>query len=149
VARGFNDALGLSQLLERLRRVRLPPGAAAAAVAVPSAGDELTGEVSFLFPELDAIEQGSQDVVSAARSEAVQIEAAVAVERQRLLDEARTEAERLALELMAEARARCEQRAQVMLADAVREADGVLMRGRARTPVLVEEVVQRMLESAR
>ncbi len=38
----------LSDLLERLRRIRLPPGAAAAAVAVPSPGEVLEGEVRFL-----------------------------------------------------------------------------------------------------
>ena len=45
----------LGQLLDRLRRVRPPPGAAAGVVAVPAAGDELSGEVGFLFGELDQI----------------------------------------------------------------------------------------------
>jgi hypothetical protein len=47
----------LSQLLDRLRRVRPPPGAAAGVVAVPSAGDQLSREVSFMFAELDQIER--------------------------------------------------------------------------------------------
>jgi len=140
---------GLSQLLERLRRVRLPPGAAAGAVAVPSAGDELSGEVGLLFADLDAIKQRGELAGSAASSEAAEIEAAAMLERRRLLDEARADAERLAAELIAEGRAHCEERAQLMLADAQREAERVRAHGRERTPALVEEVIRRMLESAR
>lgn len=140
---------GLSQLLERLRRVPLPPGAAAGAVAVPAAGDVLAGEVSFVFPELDAIERRTQATVAAAHAEAVRLRAAATLERHRLLDEARTEADRLAAVQIAEWRAGCRERSLTMLDGARREADRVLTRGRERTPALVEKIVARILEDGR
>jgi vacuolar-type H+-ATPase subunit H len=138
----------LTQLLERLRRVHPPPGAAAGVVAVPSAGDELAGEVAFLFAQLDEIEQREALLVSAARSQAAEIEAAAGRERRRDLEQAQADAERLAAELLGERRADCERRVQAMLTDAEREADRVLARGRERTPGLVQEVVARVLEGA-
>ena len=41
-----------------------PPGAAAGILAVPSAGDELAGEVSFLFSDLDELEHERQTLLS-------------------------------------------------------------------------------------
>jgi vacuolar-type H+-ATPase subunit H len=138
----------LSQLLERLRRVQLPPGAAAGAVAVPSGGEELSGEVGFLFEQLDQIEQRGNAIVASARAEASQLESAAADERRRLLDAGRAEAEQVAARLLAERRATCERQAMTMDADAQREAERVLARGRRRTPDLIEEVIQRLLEAA-
>ena len=138
----------LSQLLERLRRVQLPPGAAAGAVAVPSAGEELSGEIGFLFEQLDQIEQEGNAIVTSARAEASQLESAAADEHRRLLDAGRAEAEQVAARLLAERRTSCEQRSTTMLAAAQREAERVLARGRERTPDLVEEVIQRLLEAA-
>ena len=86
----------LDQLLERLRRARLPPGAAASVVAVPSAGDRLSGEVAFLFGDLDEIEQRGELLISSARSDAAEVEAAAGRGRRCLLEDARGEAERLA-----------------------------------------------------
>jgi vacuolar-type H+-ATPase subunit H len=137
----------LDQLLERLRRARLPPGAAASVVAVPSAGDRLSGEVAFLFGDLDEIEQRGELLISSARSDAAEVEAAAGRGRRRLLEDARGEAERLAAEHLAERRARYEQRARAMLADAEREAERALACGRERTPALVAELLARILES--
>lgn len=136
----------LSQLLDRLRRVRPPPGAAARIVAVPSTGDELSGEVTFLFGELDEIAERGGRILSAARSEAAEIEASAAQQRLKLLEEARADSDRLAAQLLAERRASCERRARRMLTDAEREAARVLARGRERTPALVGHVVARLLE---
>ena len=58
----------LDRLLERLRQKQPAPGAAAGMLAVPSAGDELAGEVSFLFVDLDEIERERAD---AARGGAI------------------------------------------------------------------------------
>jgi vacuolar-type H+-ATPase subunit H len=142
---GFCDVSALSQLLERLRNVQPPPGAAAAVVGVPSAGDELAREVEFLFAQLDEIGQRGELVVSSARSEAAEVEAAAGVQRRRLLEEARAEGERQAAELLSARRAAAEQRVHAMLADAEREAQLVLARGRERTPALVREIVERVL----
>jgi vacuolar-type H+-ATPase subunit H len=136
----------LTQLLERLRRVRLAPGGEAGVVAVPSAGDELSGEVAFLFEHLDEIEERSELLLSSAHSEAAGIEAAARVQCDRLLNEASGEANRIAAELLAERRADGEGRARVVLADAEREVERVRARGRERTPAWVAEVVARMLE---
>jgi vacuolar-type H+-ATPase subunit H len=138
----------LGELLERLRRVRLPPGAAAG-VPVPTAGGELSGEVALLFGQLDEIEQRGGVVVSTARSEAAEIEAAAARDRSRLLADAVAAAERIAAKLLAELRASSEERARSILADAEREAGRVLARGQERTPGLVQEVIAAVLESER
>jgi vacuolar-type H+-ATPase subunit H len=117
-------------------------------VAVPSAGDRLAGEVAFLFDQLDGIEQHGELLISSARSDAAELEAAAARERRRLLEDARLEADRVAAELLAERRARSEQRARAMLAEAEREVERALARGRERTPALVAELLARVLESA-
>lgn len=135
----------LGELLERLRRVRPPPGAAVDAAA-PTAGAELSGEVAFLFGQLDAIERRGGLVVSTARSEAAELEAVAVDERSRLMENARAEAERIAARLLAELRASSEERARSILADAEREAERILARGRERTPALVHEVIAALLE---
>ncbi len=138
----------LSYVLERLRRVGPPPGAAAGVVAVPSAGDELSREVSFLFAQLDELERRSELILSESRSEAAALEAAARQERSRLLEKARADAERLAGELLAAGRSASDQRARVLLAVADREAVRVLARGRERTPALVDEILEHVLEAA-
>lgn len=135
----------LTHLLERLRRVQPPPGAAARAVAVPSPGDELSREVAGLFPDLDEIERRANALLAAARSDAAETEASAVRERRRILEEAEAAGRRLAAELLAARRAACEQQAAAMLAEASREAEGVLARGRERTPVLAQQVIERVL----
>jgi vacuolar-type H+-ATPase subunit H len=135
----------LSQLLERLRRVQPPPGAAAGAVAVPSPGEELSGEVGFLFEQLDQIEQRAKAIIASARADASQLESAAADERRRVLGVGEAEAEQVAARLLAERRAACARQAMTMHADAQREVERVLARGRERTPDLIEEVIRRLL----
>ena len=136
----------LTQLLERLRRTRPPPGSAAGVVAVPSRGEELTGEVASLFARLDEIEAQSELIRSTAISDAAEIAAAADAERRRILAEARAEGERVAAELLAHRRATAEQQVAAMLADARGHAARVHARGRERTPALVEEIIERMVE---
>ncbi len=136
----------LTQLLERLRRTRPPPGAAAGVVAVPSRGEELTGEVAFLFARLDEIEAQGELIRSTAISDAAEIAAAADAERRRILADARAEGERVAAELLARRRATTEQQVAAMLADARGHAARVHARGRERTPALVDEMVERMFE---
>ncbi len=138
----------LSQLLDRLRRMRPPPGPAASVVAVPSAGDELAVEVAFLFEPLDEIEERSRAIILAARAEAKTIEAAAMKQRQRMLEQARANAELVAVELLAGRRASCDRDVRAIIADAEHEAAQVSARGRTQTPALVEQVVARLLESA-
>lgn len=136
----------LSQWLERMRRVRLPPGAAAGIVAVPTAGAELSREVAFTFAQLDEIDAGRELALSKARAEAAQLEASVVSEHRRILEEAQAEAERVEAEILAARRASCQEQVESMLVEAGREAERVLARGRERTPRLVNEIVARMLE---
>jgi len=136
----------LSPLLERLRRIQPPPGAAAGVVAVPSAGDELSGEVAFLFGPLDEIETQSELTLSSARSAAAKQEAAAVEQRHRLLEDADADAQRIAAELLSQRRVRAEQQARALLAGAEREAQRVTALGRERTPALVSDVIQRLLE---
>ena len=119
---------GLSQLLERLRQVRPPPDPAAGVVAAPSAGDELSREVEFLFGQLDEIERQGDLALSAARLQAAEFEAGAGSSDGR---EAHAEGERRAASLLVDRRAACEQRARALLADTKREAELVFARGRA------------------
>ncbi len=137
----------LSHLLDRLRSVSPPPGAAATVVAVPSAGEELSSEVEFLFGELDQLHGRHQALLEAARAEAAALHDAAIAERARLLAQARADAEQLAAQLLDERRERCKQLAAAILADGAREAELVAARGRRRTPALVEQVLARVLET--
>jgi vacuolar-type H+-ATPase subunit H len=138
----------LTPLLERLRRVRPPPGAAAGMLAVPSAGDELAGEVAFLFDDLDEIERHRASLLAAARSDAARAEQAAVEERARLLVEAHREGERRAQALLVERRARAQESRDALLTQAGLEADRILARGRQRTPALIQEIVDRLLRDA-
>jgi hypothetical protein len=115
-------------------------------LAVPAAGDELAGEVAFLFRELDQIDGRRETLLAAARSAAAEAEQAARRERTRLLDEAGEEGERRAARLLLEGRALTDERTRAMLADAEREANRLRARGRERIPTLVEEIVARLLE---
>jgi vacuolar-type H+-ATPase subunit H len=138
----------LTPLLERLRRLRLPPGAAAGMLAVPSAGDELVVEVAFLFGDLDEIERHRETLVAAARSDATRVERAASERRARLLTQAAEEGERRAQALLADRRRRAQESRHAILAKADQEAERILARGRERTPRLVDEIVKRLLEDA-
>jgi len=115
-------------------------------LTVPSAGDELAGEVAFLFDDLDRIEARLERLLAVARSDAAEAEQAAHRERTRLLAEAHEEGERRAARLLSERRALVEERTQAVLDDAEREASRVRARGRDRIPALVEEIVARLLE---
>jgi vacuolar-type H+-ATPase subunit H len=115
-------------------------------IAVPSAGDELAGEVAFLFGDLDQIESRRETLLAAARSDAADTEQAARGQRTRLLAQAREEGERRAATILVERRAGADERTRHMLAEAEREAGRIRARGRERTPALVEEIVSRLLE---
>lgn len=139
----------LTHLLERLRRMQPPPGAAARVVAVPSLGDEFSREVAGLFPDLDEIDRRTNALLAAARSAAAETEAAAVRERHRILVDAEVEGRRVAAHMLAARRAACEQQVAAMRAEAAREAERVVARGREQTPVLVSEVIERLLAVGR
>ena len=135
----------LSELLQRLRRVRPPPGGPATVVSVPSPGDDVTREVAFLFAELDAVDEQAKTVSESARIQADAIEADARAQRAQILAEARQRAEHAFAEVFSEQRATGESQAQAILADAQRAASRVLARGRESTPALAAEVVRRIV----
>ena len=139
----------LSSLLERLRRIQPPPGAAAGALAVPSAGDQLSAEVAHLFGALDEIAQRREVIRASARSAAAETEATARDRRHRVREDAVAEAEWMVAELLAERRAACERRARAILEEAQGEAERVTMLGEERTPALTQAVVERVLEGDR
>ena len=118
-------------------------------VAVPSAGDELSREVEFLFADLDEIAGRGAHILAAARAEAAEI----AARRGAAAPEAAGGGARRGRtgqrpSYWRERRESCERAAQMLLADAEREAARVLAQGRERTPELVEQVISRLLEGA-
>jgi vacuolar-type H+-ATPase subunit H len=134
----------LSVLLERLRRLRPPPGAPAGVIVVPSAGHDVAAEVAFLFEELDAVQTRALQTRESAETEAATIETDARVHRSRILAEALEQAERDSARMLAERRAGYEREAGKIVADAEAEAERVLARGRESTPALVAEVVRRV-----
>jgi cell division septum initiation protein DivIVA len=136
----------LSELLERLRRLRPPPGAAAGVVAVPAAGLDPATEVAFLFAELDELDERCGRMLASARADAAELETAAQAERSRLLAEARAEGERIGAELIARRRDLSAHRAAEIIAAAGSEAVRVRDAGRERIPALVDEVCERLLE---
>ncbi len=98
-----------------------------------------------MFGDLDEIERRANGLVAAARSDAAATEAAAVRERHRILADAEAEGRRGAGEVVAARRARCEQQAMAMRAEAARKAERVVARGREQTPALVREVMERLL----
>ena len=134
----------LTSLLDRLRRMQPPPGPAAGVLAVPSAGEELAGEVSFLFADLDEIEHRRETLLVDARTDVGTAERAAVRERNRLLAKAHEEGERRAAILLDERRAQADQHTRAMLAEADRDAAEVRARAQQRMPALIAEVVERL-----
>lgn len=138
----------LGQLLERLRRVSAPPGAAARVLAVPAAGDRLAHEVAFLFGELDGVQRDGRALVAAARRDAAAVADDAAAQRRRMLADAQDRAARMAEAEVAQRRAAGARRAAEIRAAAEREAALVRERGAARTPALMAVIVERVLGPA-
>lgn len=128
--------------------MRPPPGAAAGAVAVPAAGEELVGEVAFLFAPLDELERRSDLIIDAARAAAAELETQAHERARRLLEDAHASALHATAELLDARGAACDRRARELLAEAELEADRVLARGRERIPALAKVVTERILEGA-
>lgn len=135
----------LSQLLARLGRMRPPPGAAAAAVAVPAPGEQLAGEVAFLFARLDAVERQGEELLAAARADADAIETAARERGRQLVEHAHDEGSAVAAQLHARRAAACERQAQAMIREARHEAERVLTQGRQRIPPFAHSVAERLL----
>jgi vacuolar-type H+-ATPase subunit H len=138
----------VTTLLDRLRRMQPPPGPAAGMLAVPSPGDELSGEVSFLFADLDNLGRERETLLAAARSDAAVAEQAAVRERSRLLTHAHEEGERRAARLLEEHRTRSRSRAHAMLASADRDAARVRARAQERMPSVLAEIVERLLKES-
>jgi len=134
----------LSDLLERLRRMRPPPGAPAAVVAVPSPAEGVEVEVGFLFDDLDAVEARAGEVRAEARAAAAAIEADASSRRALLLAQAADQGERVWNELLAARRAAYRREADAMLAASQRTAGRVLVRGATATPAVVAEILHRI-----
>ncbi|MGO8906542.1 MAG: hypothetical protein ACLQMH_13100 [Solirubrobacteraceae bacterium] len=139
----------MTVLLDRLRRLRPPPGAPAGVLAVPSAGEDVAHEVVFLFGELDAVQKRARQMRESAQAEAVAIEADARAHRSGILAEALEQAELASTRLLSERRVRHEREVATILAEAEAEAARVLARGRESTPALVAEVVRRIVGQAR
>jgi hypothetical protein len=123
-----------------------PPGPAAGVLAVPSAGEELAGEVSFLFADLDEIEHQRETLLVDARTDVGTAERAAVRERNRLLAKAYEEGERRAAISLDERRAQADQHTRAMLAEADRDAAEVRARAQQRMPALIDEIVERLFE---
>lgn len=137
----------LSGLLDRLRRMRPPPGMPAAALGVPAAGEDIAGEVAFLFPALEDTDRQALESIEAARGEAEQIQADALAQRERIHADALTRAEQSAQRLLGARRDACHAETAAILAEAEREAERVLEEGRRAIPGLVQTVISRIVEA--
>ncbi len=138
----------LAALLERLRRIRPPQGAAATVVGVPSAGVELSAEVEFLFAALDLAQARADALVADADEDAAEIEAAARAQCEQVAADARVRADAVAARVLAQRREACEARARNLLDDAERQSAQVLARGRERAPAFADAVAARLREGA-
>ncbi len=138
----------LAALLERLRRTRPPPGAAATVVGVPSRGAEPSAEVEFLFAALDVAQGRADALVAGAREDAAEIEAAARARCDQVAADARSRADLVAARVLAQRRDACEARARNLLDEAARESAQVLARGRERAPAFADALAARLREGA-
>lgn len=131
----------LTDLLHRLRRLRLPPGAPATVLGIPAGGEDLEAEVSVLFGELDAIDAEIDRIEGESREVAARLELDAAAEGQRVLAEAERDGERGWREARVAVLDRGEADARAIARRGERRARVILATGRARRPALVSRAV--------
>lgn len=135
----------LSDLLDRLRRAVVPPGAPAAAAAVPE--DRALArarEVAPIVAELAAIAAEAAAVEAAATAEAEAALARGSEAAARVVEDARGAADRVRATAAAERRAEIEAVIAARLERGRADAARLEQRAARRTPVVVAAVVERV-----
>jgi hypothetical protein len=139
----------LPSLLDRFRRLLVPPGRPAETLGVPASGADLEGELGGLLGDLDAIGQRASELRAQARERAERRRAEAAREAAALLERARGWAEGERARAAAEQRSQAEGNAAAARTAARREADRVRAAGDKRVAELLAEVLECVRRSGR
>lgn len=139
----------LSELLHRLRGLSAPPGAPARAIAVPSKGEDLAGELEALMPKLDAIDEQARLLLTRAQEHAADIEARAQTSAVEILTKASERAERERAQIVAAGRAQAEREAAEIIAAGEAESRRVSEHATRRAQTLVDEIVASLRQEPR
>lgn len=141
--------MALSDILQRFRRIWVPPGGPAGAAGIPvDQRLELTTELEELFSALDQLEAESAQILEVSGREAETIRAAGQEEADRILAEGRARAGRERLRVARRRRADARDSMRRRLAEAREEADRTRRSAAEREPGLVSDVVACILSAA-
>ena len=132
-------------ILDRFRRMLVPPGRPGEALGVPDSGAELTAELDPVLSQLDDVEVEAAKIGQDAEQDARARRAEGERESAAILAEARTRAAAARAEAASEARARARARVEDMEADARRDAERI----RAQQDAVVAQLVTEVMECVR
>ena len=129
-------------LLQRFRRVLAPPGRPAEAVGVPSAGDELEGELGPVLVQLDPIGAQASEIEAEAHEQARLRREAAVREAAAILAEAQVRADGERARAAAQERRAGAARMAAVRAESQREAERIASLREPRVGQLVDEVME-------
>jgi len=129
-------------ILDRFRRMLVPPGRPGEALGVPDAGAELGVELDPVLSQLDGIDVEAAEIADDAEADAHARRAEAERDVAAILAEAGRRALAARAAAAEEARARARQRVDVLEAEARREAGRIGAQRDERVAALVTEVVE-------
>jgi hypothetical protein len=129
-------------LLQRFRRVLAPPGRPAEAVGVPSAGDELEGELGPVLERLDPVGEQASEIEAEAHEQALLRHEAAVREAAAILAEAQEHADGERARAAAHESTAAAGRMAAVRAESQREAERIAALREQRVAQLVDEVME-------
>jgi hypothetical protein len=133
---------GAMTILDRFRRMLVPPGRPGEALGVPDSGEDLGAELAPVLSQLDKVDVEAATVLEQAEADARARQAQAERECAAILDEARTRAAAARAEAAAGCRARARVREDAIDADARREVERIQAEREGAVAELVAEVVE-------
>jgi hypothetical protein len=136
-------------LLDRFRRMLIPPGRPSDALGVPASGEDAEAELAPLFERLDGVDDEAAAIEAAGREDARRIRDDAERQAQDVLVRARAQAEDERARAAASRRAEAAERAERARADARREVERLRTKREQAVSELVAEVVECVRRSSR
>ncbi len=135
--------------IDFLRRFRshVVPGAPAAVPAPADRAGELAAEVAPIFAALEATQRDAEATISAAERDAAAVRASATEQGQRLIAAARAGADAARDDAARRRLADGDRQRERVLADGRAEADRIARVAAGRMPVLIDDVVRRVLSA--